>query len=589
MRLAKRKSNASEPMGRRRLALLAALFGLIALAGCSKTNPSYCCTELDNCTDPSAGIVGCKSEARPICNNEISACVPDPRSTSCAGPEACTFADLPVCLDGICVGCETNAQCGTSAPVCAAQNLCDRCIADAECAERSETPYCAPNGACAPCRTNDECTDPLADFCDEPTGTCRGCQNHGECSSGVCDKEAGTCVGAKDIFYVALTGGTGTCTKAMPCVSIAVAVSQITAAKKWIHLAAGDYNEAVTIDGATVNIVGPGARLSAGTGDVITIRPASKVLLDELEVRNARGTDADNIYCNEADLLILDTRSVNADDDALESVSCVATIKRSQFTTSAIGGHFIARTATIEDSTFSQNSVGLRADQTKNVCRRCVISGSLGKGAVAANSGELILEESTITKTLGLGVESVGGAKLELYRSEISKNSDGGILISSGAFFVDNSFIVDNGSANSTTGGFRMTVEALSTSRFSFNTVTGNKNSPAQMQHAGVHCGAPPGGLAISNSIVIGNTPEDNPSGCVPNFSIVPKFADFGDNIATPPTFVDAAAGDYHLAPGSAGVDAADPEATEGLDFDGEVRPQGPRRDMGADEVTVSQ
>lgn len=52
------------------------------------------------------------------------------------------------------------------------------------------------------------------------------------------------------------------------------------------------------------------------------------------------------------------------------------------------------------------------------------------------------------------------------------------------------------------------------------------------------------------------------------------------------PTFVGAGAGDYHLAAGSLGVDDANPAATLADDFDGDVRPQGGGRDLGADEVT---
>ena len=50
------------------------------------------------------------------------------------------------------------------------------------------------------------------------------------------------------------------------------------------------------------------------------------------------------------------------------------------------------------------------------------------------------------------------------------------------------------------------------------------------------------------------------------------------------PKFVNAAGGDFHLMVGSPAIDAADPGATQTLDFDGVVRPQGGGRDMGAFE-----
>jgi hypothetical protein len=53
----------------------------------------------------------------------------------------------------------------------------------------------------------------------------------------------------------------------------------------------------------------------------------------------------------------------------------------------------------------------------------------------------------------------------------------------------------------------------------------------------------------------------------------------FGD-----PAFVDPGAGDYHLAPGSAAIDAG-VEAGESSDVDGDPRPFGPAPDIGADEA----
>jgi hypothetical protein len=57
-------------------------------------------------------------------------------------------------------------------------------------------------------------------------------------------------------------------------------------------------------------------------------------------------------------------------------------------------------------------------------------------------------------------------------------------------------------------------------------------------------------------------------------------------NQATPPQFVDAAAGNFHQAPGSPTIDSGAADALSGpLDIDGEARLQGPAPDIGADET----
>lgn len=50
------------------------------------------------------------------------------------------------------------------------------------------------------------------------------------------------------------------------------------------------------------------------------------------------------------------------------------------------------------------------------------------------------------------------------------------------------------------------------------------------------------------------------------------------------PKFVNLAAGDYHLMLGSPAIDAANPAASDAVDFDGVSRPQGNNRDLGAFE-----
>jgi hypothetical protein len=56
-------------------------------------------------------------------------------------------------------------------------------------------------------------------------------------------------------------------------------------------------------------------------------------------------------------------------------------------------------------------------------------------------------------------------------------------------------------------------------------------------------------------------------------------------NINVNPIFVNPAQGDFHLMGTSPAKDAANPATTLADDADGDARPQGQRRDMGADEI----
>jgi hypothetical protein len=56
-------------------------------------------------------------------------------------------------------------------------------------------------------------------------------------------------------------------------------------------------------------------------------------------------------------------------------------------------------------------------------------------------------------------------------------------------------------------------------------------------------------------------------------------------NLSSDPLFVDPVHNNFHLQLASPARDAADPAATLAVDLDGDARPQGAGRDMGADEI----
>lgn len=127
-----------------------------------------------------------------------------------------------------------------------------------------------------------------------------------------------------------------------------------------------------------------------------------------------------------------------------------------------------------------------------------------------------------------------------------------------------------------------------------------NNPAPSSISFSTLHnvqlaCAAS-GTLTVRNSIVLNERSDAGtdvvlgPAACDIHYSILKPQATAvnGSNnkLNLDPRFVNGANGDYHLIVGSPAIDAADPNATEPVDFEGTVRPQGTRRDIGAFEYT---
>ncbi len=183
-----------------------------------------------------------------------------------------------------------------------------------------------------------------------------------------------------------------------------------------------------------------------------------------------------------------------------------------------------------------------------------------------------------IDSNVGFGVDASDCA-VTIRRSTISGNTGGGVSISDGSFDITNTFITGNG-ANTAVGGARLMNNATS-SVFEFNTVAENVAGSGVAKS--LICAAV-GTQRIANNIFFsGDQTQVSQTNCNLEFNLSNMGLGGSGNVTASPTFVGG--GDFHLMPGSEGIDAADPNATLSIDFDGHTRPQGARRDMGADEV----
>ena len=176
----------------------------------------------------------------------------------------------------------------------------------------------------------------------------------------------------------------------------------------------------------------------------------------------------------------------------------------------------------------------------------------------------------------GLGIENKGGF-LNISRSRITENTGGGIsLDAASAFSITNTFIYRNGSPDSAKGGVSIAATVTGMNRFEHNTVADNQIKPAVTVAGGVTCTLT-NFTEMANNIFSGNTPP-NTLGCDPARSKSEADSATLRFKSTMPPY------DYHLTSGSPAVDQIDNSALS-EDFDGQFRPQGVRKDFGADEL----
>jgi hypothetical protein len=94
--------------------------------------------------------------------------------------------------------------------------------------------------------------------------------------------------------------------------------------------------------------------------------------------------------------------------------------------------------------------------------------------------------------------------------------------------------------------------------------------------------------LVMTSNLVVNNAGPAQVTGAVCSWTysdITPGSVSGTGNLSVDPLFVDPVHNNFHLQLASPVRDAADPAATLAVDIDGDTRPQGAGRDMGADEI----
>jgi hypothetical protein len=357
--------------------------------------------------------------AKPICDVDAGMC----RGCGAAKAAACGSLDAgtSICvpgdagpLAGMCVGCLTDNDCGTTpqAPICnLTTGTCQGC-------DVAGTNACATKDAIKPvCATTATATATLA------KGTCVGCLIDGDCrgtgssKTPICNLSSNTCV---------------PCTADADCKSVGPGVCMTDG-----HCAVS--TEVFFVDESATTCPGTGASatpfcsLPTGAGAL------------------AKGQNVLVILGAVGERLVLATSQVSpviigrqnaAGDPAVIPASNGAGISVS------------SDTVLIRDIAVSQGS------QSSNT-----------RGVLVTGSASASLLRVTVNLGNGIGVDAETGATLSMDRCYVENNSLGGILVNGALATIQNTIIADNGG---TTGyGIQFNAPGANT-QFTFNTVADN-------------------------------------------------------------------------------------------------------------------
>jgi hypothetical protein len=208
-------------------------------------------------------------------------------------------------------------------------------------------------------------------------------------------------------------------------------------------------------------------------------------------------------------------------------------------------------------------------------------SSSFSGGAAAVIGGQAVIEdclfEDNTTGSTGGGLSFSDGASATVRRAVLRFNQAGGEggAVTAGAgvtLGLESCLLHDNQAGSNTTGGGIWSGAGML--RVTNCTLVRN-----QAQAGGNLACAATGTATVENSLLrLGIGGELDPGGCtvIVRYSNVTGGAAGEGNIDAAVAFVDPTAGNFRLAPGAAGIDAADGDAAPLRDLDGHPRVDDP-------------
>jgi hypothetical protein len=211
--------------------------------------------------------------------------------------------------------------------------------------------------------------------------------------------------------------------------------------------------------------------------------------------------------------------------------------------------------------------------------------GTTGHGLLvgAGQPATVKLQRVALLDNGGNGLNVQGGS-LVVTRSIVSGNNMGGAVISA-AFDITNTLFAWNGGNTSTTGGLSI-LSSGAGDVFRFNTIASNSSSSGASSVRGMNCAL----MVKGASSIVWNNPIS--SNCELDYSLfetaVPATG-MHNKVGNPMFVTDNAfapldPGYFRIGPTSAAIDSGEPTSNVMHDIDGEDRPHGGARDIGADE-----
>jgi hypothetical protein len=140
----------------------------------------FACVDDSQCTDP--GL--------PRCDSALHSCVQCGVSTDCASGQVCE----PTARQCV-TACPDAGRCPASAPLCNSNGVCVGCQINADCTRAAGGTTCnTATGQCVQCVSKAQCTSLLAPLCNPTTNRCVGCVSTADCREGYCDPVQHVCV-----------------------------------------------------------------------------------------------------------------------------------------------------------------------------------------------------------------------------------------------------------------------------------------------------------------------------------------------------------------------------------------------------------